>query len=286
MEHLSASFEPINVRGHRSVGYIRGLHLPWALSEPSNAPCRQSPSTLLTAQMHKASPRAGQAGPARDVLPPLLVQLPQPSNRTRVSHEGYNFSSTVSLPPLSPHTVVAAAVPSALLSIDVVRRALPKARIRVPDPNHLHQHGQRRSQHQSMVSNQTEATLDALARVEARIMIAAWSRTERTQKAVAELCLATTELVAELRDNPPLPGTSPLGTKGVIAAEVARQQGDICSTSKPHGFLPKATREAAAKDYLAKRSSQWSQIYAHGGVPTGTIAAGGLMMMSCSAKGE
>jgi len=80
--------------------------------------------------------------------------------------------------------------------------------------------------------------------------------------------------MAELRDNPPLPGTSPLGTKGVMAAEVARQQGDMCG--KLHGFLPKATQEAAAKNYLAKRSIQWSILRSR----RRTIEEGNLTMMS------
>ncbi len=316
---------------------------------------------LLTAQMHKASPRAGQPVPGmprrrmsgvaeaefeaeaeaeeaaisrangapggaatklhvakmsavvQGVPPPLLIQLPPLPLRTRVSHEGYNFSSTVSLPPLSralPKAVIRVRKASreqldvqaskhneAALGTSPRGTAQSRNRfsnshqpaasnaplgppVAAPPPSKAHQHGQRRSQHQSMqgiVSNQTEAPLDALARVEARIVIATWSRTEQTaQKAVAELWqvearwrslglpkhLATTELMAELRDNPPLPGTSPLGTKGVMAAEVARQQGDICG--KLHGFLPKATQEAAAKDHLARRSSQWSDLRSGG----------------------
>lgn len=45
---------------------------------------------------------------------------------------------------------------------------------------------------------------------------------------------------------------------------------------KLHGFLPKATRELPMKDYLAKRSSQWSTLRSR----RRSIAAGGLTMMS------
>jgi CRP-like cAMP-binding protein len=57
--------------------------------------------------------------------------------------------------------------------------------------------------------------------------------------------LAATELMAELKDNPPLPGMSPLGTKGTMAAEVAKQQSSRCG--KLLAYLPEATREAAAR---------------------------------------
>ena len=58
--------------------------------------------------------------------------------------------------------------------------------------------------------------------------------------------LAATELMAELKDKPPLPGTSPLGTKGMMAAEVAKQQSNKCG--KLLAYLPVATREAAARN--------------------------------------
>ena len=57
--------------------------------------------------------------------------------------------------------------------------------------------------------------------------------------------LAATELMAELKDNPPLPGMSPLGTKGMMAAEVAKQQST--RYGKLFAYLPKATREVAAR---------------------------------------
>ena len=57
--------------------------------------------------------------------------------------------------------------------------------------------------------------------------------------------LAATELMAELKDNPPLPGMSPLGTKGTMAAEVAKQQSSRCG--KLLAYLPEATREVAAR---------------------------------------
>lgn len=57
--------------------------------------------------------------------------------------------------------------------------------------------------------------------------------------------LAATELMAELKDNPPLPGMSPLGTKGMMAAEVAKQQSTRYGKLFP--YLPKATREVAAR---------------------------------------
>jgi len=57
--------------------------------------------------------------------------------------------------------------------------------------------------------------------------------------------LGATELMAELKDNPPLPGMSPLGTKGMMAAEVAKQQNNRCG--KLFAYLPEATREIAAR---------------------------------------
>ena len=57
--------------------------------------------------------------------------------------------------------------------------------------------------------------------------------------------LGATELMAELKDNPPLPGMSPLGTKGTMAAEVAKQQNNRCG--KLFAYLPEATREIAAR---------------------------------------
>ena len=63
--------------------------------------------------------------------------------------------------------------------------------------------------------------------------------------------LAATELMAELKDNPPLPGTSPLGIKGMMAAEVAKQQSNKCG--KLLAYLPEATREAAAKSAQQER---------------------------------
>ena len=349
MEHLPVSIESINARGPPSVGSIRELHL-WTLSEPISAPTRQRRSTApncmltgrlasdaevlpLTARIHKPSPRAGKSGLVQDVPPPLLVQLPPPPLRTRVSHEGYNFSSSVSLPPLCPHTVVAAVGSPVLPSPDVIRRtgtALPKAVIRVrrdsreqldvhaiehneaaalvtsprgtaqsrnrfsisrlpiahlgplvaaPPPSKAHQHGQRRSQHQNMqgmVSNQAEAPLDATATLAQKAVSELWQVEARWRSLGLPKHLATTELMAELKENPPLPGTSPLGTKGVMAAEVAKQQGDMCG--KLHGFLPKATQEAAATDHLAKRSSQWSTRRSTLRSRRRTIAAGGTMM--------
>ena len=90
------------------------------------------------------------------------------------------------------------------------------------------------------------------------------------QKAVAELwqvearwrvlglpkALTATELMTELKDNPPLPGTSPLGTKGMMAAEVAKQESNMCG--KLVAYLPVATREAAARSaQQGRRRSQW-----------------------------
>ena len=190
-------------------------------------------------------------------LPPLpLVQPPPPLQTPRGTTQSRNRFS-ISRQPTAPNAPLGPLIAA-------------------PPPPKAHQHGQRRGQHQSMqgmVPNQTDAPLDATL----------------AQKAVAELWLvearwlellglpkhlATTELMAELRDNPPLPGTSPLGTKGVMAAEVARQQGDMCG--KLHGFLPKATQEAAAKNYLAKRSIQWSILRSR----RRTIEEGNLTMMS------
>ena len=344
MEHLPASIEPINARRPPSVGSIRELHL-WTLSEPINAPTRQRRSTApncmltgrlaseadvlpLTARLHKPSPRVGKPGLVQGVLSPLLIQLPPPPLRTRVSHEGYNLSSSVSLPPLCPHTVVAAVGSPALPSPDVIRRtALPKAVLRVrrdsreqldvhaiehneaaalvtsprgtaqsrnrfsisrlpiaplvaaPPPSKAHQHGQRRGQHQNMqgmVSNQAEAPLDATATLAQKAVSELWQVEARWRSLGLPKHLATTELMSELKENPPLPGTSPLGTKGVMAAEVAKQQGDKCG--KLHGFLPKATQEAAATDYLAKRSAQWSTRRSTLRSRRRTIAAGGTMV--------
>ena len=63
--------------------------------------------------------------------------------------------------------------------------------------------------------------------------------------------LAATELMAELKDKPPLPGTSPLGTKGMMAAEVAKQQSNKCG--KLLAYLPEATRDAAARSAQQER---------------------------------
>ena len=281
----------------------------------------------LTARIHKPSPRVGKPGLVQGVPPPLLIQLPPPPLRTRVSHD-YNLSSSVSLPPLCPHTVVAAVGSPALPSPDVIRRtALPKAVLRVrrdsreqldvhaiehneaaalvtsprgtaqsrnrfsisrlpiaplvaaPPPSKAHQHGQRRGQHQNMqgmVSNQAEAPLDATATLAQKAVSELWQVEARWRSLGLPKHLATTELMTELKENPPLPGTSPLGTKGVMAAEVAKQQGDKCG--KLHGFLPKATQEAAATDYLAKRSSQWSTRRSTLRSRRRTIAAGGTMV--------
>ena len=85
---------------------------------------------------------------------------------------------------------------------------------------------------------------------------------------------ATTELMAELKDNPPLPGTWPLGTKGLMANEVARQQGNGCGKLRP--YLPKETRDAAAKARLA-RMSNWAKLRSRRTMILGASAfAGGL----------
>ena len=263
----------------------------------------------LTTRVHKQPlQRIGKPGPVQDVPPLPLAQLPPPPLRTRVSHEGYNlpFRSGASFPPLSPRTVLAA---PARPSPDVKGQpALPKAVLRVRGdsreqldlqtiehneaaslfvsprgsaqnrsrfsisraPPKAHQHG-RRSQHQSTqstVPEQADAPVDATLAHKAVAEL--WQVEARWRSLGLPEQLTTTELMSELKANPPLPGTSPLGTKGAMAAEVAKMQGKL------HGFLPKATRELPMKDYLAKRSSQWSTLRSR----RRSIAAGGLTMMS------
>ena len=135
-------------------------------------------------------------------------------------------------------------------------------------PAKAHQHG-RRSQRQSTVGpEQAEAPVNATLAHKA--VAALWQVEARWRSLGLPEQLTTTELMYELKANPPLPGTSPLGAKGAMAAEVAKSQGKL------HGFLPKATRELPMKDYLAKRSSQWSTLRSR----RRSIAAGGLTMMS------
>ena len=87
--------------------------------------------------------------------------------------------------------------------------------------------------------------------------------------------VATTELMAELKDNPPLPGTWPLGTKGLMATEVAKQQGTAFGLLRP--YLPKETRDAAATARLGSRTSNWAKVRARRKMILGASAfAGGL----------
>lgn len=260
----------------------------------------------LTTRIHKQPlQRTGKPRPVQHVPPLPLAQLPPPPLRT-VSHKGYNlpFSSSVRRPPLSPHTVFAA---PARPSPDVKGQpALPKAVLRVRGdsreqldlhtvehseaaalfssrcgsaqnrnrfsisraPAKAHQHG-RRSQRQSTVGPE-QAEVPVNATLAHKAVAELWQVEARWRSLGLPEQLTTTELMYELKANPPLPGTSPLGAKGAMTAEVAKSQGKL------HGFLPKATRELPMKDYLAKRSSQWSTLRSR----RRSIAAGGLTMMS------
>ena len=238
-----------------------------------------------------------------------------------VQHEGYvawervaltplplqlTFPSSVSLPPLSPRTVVPAMGPSASLSLDGARHeaalgisprgAAPRRSrfssprqatslgplVATPTPPKAHQHGQRRGQHQNMQGVMT---------IQAEVPLDATTFLTDAQKAVMKLWQVearwqsfgmphTTELMAELKDNPPLPGTSPLGTKGLMAAEVAKQQGNACG--KLHAFLPKSTRDAAAAKERIMRTSQWSNLRSR----KGTLLAGGLFAVAQEAASD
>lgn len=103
------------------------------------------------------------------------------------------------------------------------------------------------------------STLQAAQRTEAsavcRAVAELWQMEARWHHLGLPKELAATELMTELKDDPPLPGTSPLGTKGMMAAEVAKQQNNKCG--KLLAFLPEATREfAARKAHQGRRVSR------------------------------